>query len=114
MRACPSSAISVPASLTPAAAALSAFPHLPPGTAGPARHRAKGYRLAPGAPETGRRCCRHFPTYQDAVAWCLAHHGSTTGCGGLDRDRDGLPCECNPGGPEADERACVNRSEEKP
>ncbi|UOM34976.1 hypothetical protein [Acuticoccus sp. I52.16.1] len=64
------------------------------------------YRLTPDAPPGGPRYCKHFPSYRDAAAYCLATFGTTVGCGGLDRDRDGLPCECNAGGAEADTRAC--------
>ena len=59
------------------------------------------------AREGGRAFCEDFPTYDDAVNYCLERYGTTVGCGGLDRDRDGMPCECNEGGAEASETACV-------
>lgn len=60
----------------------------------------------------GRASCSDFPTYQDARAYCLAKFGSTLGCGGLDRDQDSIPCECNKGGPEENEAACISKRKE--
>jgi hypothetical protein len=61
---------------------------------------------------SGRTYCSHFPTFQDARDYCLAEYGTTLWCGGLDRDRDSLPCECNPGGPDEHEQACISMREE--
>ena len=61
--------------------------------------------------QSGRKYCSDFPNYKTAVSYCMEQYGTTLGCGGLDRDMDGLPCECNPGGPEANEKACKNRKE---
>jgi len=77
-------AIAVPAALTPAIV-------LAAGDGPPAPHPT----------------CADFPTYEAALAWCIARYGTSVGCGGLDRDRDGMPCECNPGHAAADRRTCT-------
>ncbi len=53
-----------------------------------------------------KRYCRDFANYQEVVAFCEARYGTTIYCGGLDRDRDGLPCECTVGGPDSATDVC--------
>ena len=43
----------------------------------------------------------------------MARYGTTVWCGGLDRDQDGLACECNEGGPDEHEQACISRREDR-
>ncbi len=55
--------------------------------------------------------CDAFPTYADAVRHCKAGppHIWPVKCGNHDRDKDGRPCECRPGGPETDTKACKSK-----
>jgi len=59
--------------------------------------------------------CDEFPTYADAVRHCKtsAKHVWPTKCGNHDRDKDGRPCECRPGGPEMDTQACKSKRKKK-
>ncbi len=66
-----------------------------------------------GASAHGR--CDTFPTYADAVRHCNTSplHVGKAFCGSHDRDKDGRPCECNEGGPKADENACKSKRKRK-
>ncbi len=59
--------------------------------------------------------CKDFPTYADAVRHCKtsAQHSWPDKCGSHDRDKDGRPCECRPGGPETDTQACKSKRKKK-
>jgi len=59
--------------------------------------------------------CTEFRSYQEAVQHCKAvpPHQFPQNCGNHDRDKDGRPCECQPGGPEADSQACKSKRARK-
>lgn len=59
--------------------------------------------------DVGAPMCNDFATDQEAVAYCMERFGLTLYCGGRDRDRDEMPCECNAGGPQAEAQACRSR-----
>jgi|GEM_PF-2726147 len=67
--------------------------------------------FAPIAATAHERKCDEFPTYADALRHCKesTHHSWPTKCGNHDRDKDGRPCECRPGGPETDTQACKSK-----
>ena len=66
--------------------------------------------LAEGA-SAHKKKCDEFPTYTDAVNHCknVPPHVWPTNCGNHDRDKDGRPCECRPGGAKVDTNACKSK-----
>ncbi|MEO0995355.1 MAG: excalibur calcium-binding domain-containing protein [Pseudomonadota bacterium] len=53
------------------------------------------------------KSCKDFATYEQALRYYKERKESgRTGWKKLDRDRDGRPCECLPGGRKSDENAC--------
>ena len=59
--------------------------------------------------------CEEFGTYAEAVKHCKAGppHEWPRKCGSHDRDKDQMPCECLPGGPEVNSNACKAKARKK-
>jgi len=65
----------------------------------------------PAPPRISRVSCKDFKTYAEAKRYYDAHYKSyyqakPIKASVLDRDKDGLPCECLPGGPGAGKPNC--------
>ena len=68
-----------------------------------------------GSAKAHQKKCTEFRSYQEAVQHCktVPPHQFPQNCGNHDRDKDGRPCECQPGGPEADLQACKSKRARK-